>query len=862
MTHYGTDQKNEIDPQLLFRDTRPIIEQVFSFLLLPTPFLFLMVVVFGIMLALPFTLLILFPGSGALVLAFKVASGKNTLPFKMPKFASGILDQNEYTNPVTKKPSPPEGIFYLGNQRSDIFSGKDEELWLSNSDARMHFFVAGTTGAGKTESLLSGVFNGLCWGSGFIYVDGKADNSLVHKVHTMARRCGREDDLLILNFMQGGQDPFERKKSPARLSNTLNPMARGSGDFITNLITSMMPEVSGDGAQWRDKAVGMMEALIRALVYMRFKGEILIDPGTIREYVTLDKVIELGCRDDLPDTVKAQIMSYLDNLPGFRMSDYLKTGKIEGETKRQHDYLSGQFTKLLGTLNDTYGAIFKHQLPEIDMMDVVLNNRILVVLIPSLEKSKTESEGLGRLVVSTLRLMMAITLGSKLEGTYKEVVDSKLTNGPSPYQVVLDEAGYYFTEGTAKMFAQARSLGFSLTLSGQDKQAMAKGANKEEVESCIANTKIKQCMALEDPADTYDIFAKAAGEAIVTQSAGYSGNMGMMNANYYDMMNVSFEKRTRLTVQELRDLDMGQSVYLYKAKLIRANSFYVFGKLKINKKRIFSLNQFLKIPPPSVQDLRGLLKKPDRLSFSSTAAQEIFNECVTPEYEKADSRMGACIRKAIRDVEERSQASGEEVSPTEKSIFYYLRTKQLFKKEAGPIIDKRFIEQGVTEQPSEIEAGNETIDAGEIIDDHFDDLPFDGSPEVGIKTQGSGSHSKENGMNTEDDDDDYDDLPLGFDPFCEDDEEWGQPYDAEEEYKKLEEFSFKPGTIAGITKTMRTFGSKDPEGEANELMSTVARAIKYKEALPPEAFKSAEDIELLLKAIEDAMEKDGVVGGD
>jgi hypothetical protein len=45
-------------------------------------------------------------------------------------------------------------------------------------------------------------------------------------------------------------------------------------------------------------------------------------------------------------------------------------------------------------------------------------------------------------------------------------------------------------------------------------------------------------------------------------------------------------------------------------------------------------------------------------------------------------------------------------------------------------------------------------------------------------------------------------------------------------------------------------------------MSTVARAIKYKEALPPEAFKSAEDIELLLKAIEDAMEKDGVVGGD
>src|SRR5260363_419811 len=79
----------------------------------------------------------------------------------------------------------------------------------------------------------------------------------------------------------------------------------------------------------------------------------------------------------------------------------------------------------LSMLVDTYGHIFKDQYSEVDMMDVLLNRRILVVMIPTLEKSAQEAANLGKLVVSSIRLMMAMNLGHTLEGSYADVIATK-----------------------------------------------------------------------------------------------------------------------------------------------------------------------------------------------------------------------------------------------------------------------------------------------------------------------------------------------------------------------------------------------------------------------------------------------------
>lgn len=69
--------------------------------------------------------------------------------------------------------------------------------------ARTHILYLGTTGAGKTEGLKSIVSNALTWGSGFVYIDGKADTDLWSSLSSLVRRFGRDDDLLVLNYMTG-----------------------------------------------------------------------------------------------------------------------------------------------------------------------------------------------------------------------------------------------------------------------------------------------------------------------------------------------------------------------------------------------------------------------------------------------------------------------------------------------------------------------------------------------------------------------------------------------------------------------------------------------------------------------------------
>ena len=51
---------------------------------------------------------------------------------------------------------------------------------------------------------------------------------------------------------------------------------------------------------------------------------------------------------------------------------------------------------------------------------MVLNRRILIVLLPALEKSPDELANLGKIIAS-LKSMMAAGLGDSVEGTYKDL---------------------------------------------------------------------------------------------------------------------------------------------------------------------------------------------------------------------------------------------------------------------------------------------------------------------------------------------------------------------------------------------------------------------------------------------------------
>lgn len=595
----GLEQQHELDPRLLLRDTRTIGQRVVDFFKKPTYVAIMLGTFAGIAFTIPSLAdLLVVAGLGCFFFCY---IQKLTLPFRMPR-RSGLPDFNDPL-PGSQKPRNARGICFFGNSIAT-----SEELWFNNDDMRTHVLIFGSTGSGKTEALVSLAYNALVQSSGFIYVDGKGDNTLYAKIFSMVRRMGREDDLLLVNFMTGARDiigPQER-----RLSNTMNPFAMGSSSMLSQLVVSLMDSSSNsaDGDMWKGRAISFVEALMKVLVYARDQGWILLDANTIRNYFHLDRLEAMVMdktfiRDEqepmslegAPPVILEPIRNYLFNLPGYNKE---KKGKQVSQVFEQHGFITMQLTRVFSSLADTYGHIIRTNLAEVDFKDVVLNRRILVVLLPALEKSPEELANLGKIIVASLKAMMAAGLGEDVEGSYHDVIERKPTNAATPFLCILDEYGYYAVPGFAVVPAQARSLGFSAIFAGQDLPAFQK-ASKEEAASIGANTNIKICMKLEDPLETWEFFSKTAGEAYVTKVDAFQTRPQSVLNNYMDTRSASSERRARIDLLDLKEQREGEAHIFFKSKIIRARMFFANPK----PVKALRINHFLKVAKPDEKAL-------------------------------------------------------------------------------------------------------------------------------------------------------------------------------------------------------------------------------------------------------------------
>lgn len=645
----GLEEQHELQPTLLLRDTRTLGMKIVDFFKDPVNSACLMAAfAMAAFFAAAFADLIALLG----VLCFLYAyTRKSMLPFRMPQ-RSQALDYNDPL-PGSGKPRKARGITFFGNRKAN-----SDELWFNNDDMRTHVLIFGSTGSGKTVALTSLAFNALIQGSGFLYVDGKGDNSLFANVFSMCRAMGREDDLLLINFMTGARDVVGAQEK--RLSNTMNPFCNGSSSMLSQLVVSLMDSgsQSSDGDMWKGRAIVFVEALMKVLVYMRDRGKILLDANSIRNYfdltrleaIAIDKMFPRDNQEpvslaDTPDLVLEPIMNYLRTLPGY---DQTKKGKQSSTVFEQHGFITMQLTRAFGSLADTYGHIIRTNLAEVDLRDVVLNRRVLVVLLPALEKAPDELANLGKTIIASLKAMMAAGLGESVEGSYREVITRKPTNAPTPYMCILDEYGYYAVKGFAVVPAQARSLGFSVIFAGQDLPAFQK-ASKEEAASIGANTNIKICMKLEDPQETWEFFQKTAGESYVTKVDSFQTNAGSLLNNYMDSRSASSEKRQRIDLLDLKEQREGEAHIFFKSKIVRARMFYA-NPTPAEHMRI---NQFLKVEKPPTRLLMDLEERVER--FSDLVTQE--NLFVLPQEEGEEIQI-------VAD----SLAVQENTNPIERSL--------------------------------------------------------------------------------------------------------------------------------------------------------------------------------------------------
>lgn len=476
-----------------------------------------------------------------------------------------------------------------------------QHLYITDNDLVTH----------NTEFLLGLVFNALVQNTGFIYVDGKGDPKLQKEIFRLSRYLGREDDLLIINFITSGRDFIEKQVD--KVTNNMNIMGNTSSGMLIELIVSLMDDSGGKGGDmWKGRAISFVAALTRPLTYLRDKGYINLSPEKYLEYFELNVIEELvwehnGKYGEMFDVIVAPLRSYLITLPGYQKS---KIKMQETKTLEQHGYIVMQLTRIFNDLTFNYGHIFKTKVGDVDFYDVVINRRLLVVLLPALERAPDSMRMLGKMIVGSIKQMMAGCLGNRVEGVVREIIDSRPTNASFPFYTILDEYGYYAVVGFAVAPAQARSLGFSVIFAAQDFSSLKK-SSAEEADATWENTNIRAIGRITSGkrSDTWERIQGASGEVSEAVISGFDRRSGTVSEAFKQQQSVSIERRERLDYDDLAMQENGEFTFLIGKKerngqsggvgVIRGMGFYTAGPAP----KEMRINDLIPVESPEPADL-------------------------------------------------------------------------------------------------------------------------------------------------------------------------------------------------------------------------------------------------------------------
>ena len=295
-----------------------------------------------------------------------------------------------------------------------------------------HTAIVGQSGVGKTTLGEFLLWQQAARGGGFIFIDAKLDAKTRNRMGHMMDVLGRSDDFYVLNV----DDPDN--------SNTYAPILSGDADEFSDRLLNLLPLAENNpGADYYRQSSGLALTVIGGALKAAKRRYHMADIGIIMQSARALSELERITPSGSPERRNLQV--FLDQ--------YRKRTPKEGvqiDVNRLKEVLGGTGMRIAKFAQGKFGRVFNTYAPEIDLTDIVMNNKCLYVMLPTMGKS-TSAFQLGKLILSDLRTAV-----------YNVQASPESKRPSPPFFVLADELGSYVMTAISTLFEQARSANIML----------------------------------------------------------------------------------------------------------------------------------------------------------------------------------------------------------------------------------------------------------------------------------------------------------------------------------------------------------------------------------------------------------------
>ena len=291
-----------------------------------------------------------------------------------------------------------------------------KQVHLSDDDANKHTLVLGTTGSGKTVSVLNFVESAINRQLPVVYVDGKGDYGLARKVLAYARDQGRPTYLFAMN----GQ------------SCVYNPLASGGYSAKKDRIIELR-EWSED--HYRKLAEGYMQTVFKVLDACGIRTDLV----TVADYMSMARLTELM------------------EQRGGSLADHKRLLAAIKKREPAEKHVKSLQEEVWTLAESEIGHLFDTAVCEptnvLELLPAIEQRAVVYFCLPALEFPAL-AKLVGKLVINDLKSAAAAQL-------------AKAKSDRGPFYTIFDEFSVFAGEQVLNLINQGRSAGLHGVLATQ-----------------------------------------------------------------------------------------------------------------------------------------------------------------------------------------------------------------------------------------------------------------------------------------------------------------------------------------------------------------------------------------------------------